>query len=212
MFFVKKIVGGFCFFLFLFFSFFVFLVDADDSSYWFLLHRMENKEFLYFGVPGDARRSELVRTFVVKSGIPGERPTPLPYLVGREYWVITRKYADDNPETAPYFLAFDVPGVFEEPYGPVPYEECDGPASSADQQCNWVLPGEFGLHGVNGDMSRLSEDNPGSSGCVRHSDSDITYLYDLLHPEREEIRYYIIDQRVLSYFAISDSFFISYYQ
>ena len=68
----------------------------------------------------------------------------------------------------------------------MPYTECNG-------QCNWILPGAFGLHGVNGDLSRLSIENPGSSGCIRHSDEDITYLYNNLDPQKEEIRYYIED-------------------
>jgi len=28
---------------------------------------------------------------------------------------------------------------------------------------------------------------------VRHRDEDITYIYNLLEPEREEIRYYVED-------------------
>ena len=74
----------------------------------------------------------------------------------------------------------------EEPFGPTPYIECDG-------QCNWILPGAFGLHGVNGNSEKLSEFDLGSSGCIRHSNEDITYLYNLLDPEKEEIRYYIED-------------------
>ena len=94
--------------------------------------------------------------------------------------------AKDNTETAPYFLTLDIPVSEEEPYGPSPYLECNG-------QCNWTLPGYFGLHGVNGDETKLSDKNQGSSGCVRHSDEDITYLFNLLEPEKEEIRYYIED-------------------
>lgn len=66
------------------------------------------------------------------------------------------------------------------------YLECDG-------KCNWEIPGAFGLHGVAGDESRLSNLDSGSSGFVRHSDSDITFLYNTLHPEQDEIRYYIED-------------------
>lgn len=157
------------------------------KHHWFLLERKSNKEKLFLGVPGDEKRSQLLKTFSVKTGIPGERPTPLPQLIGRKYWIIKDKTeVSDNPETAPYFLSLDVPGIESEPYGPVPYTECHG-------QCNWILPGSFGLHGVAGDPSRLSADDPGSSGCIRHSDSDITYLYNMLDPKKEEIRYYIQD-------------------
>lgn len=156
-------------------------------QHWFLLHRKAGREYLYVGIPNDPARSKLLRTFAVKTGRPGERPTPLPQLAGREYWVLTDKEeSTDNPETAPYFLTLDVPGWEDPPYGPVPYTECNG-------QCDWQLPGKFGLHGVAGDESRLSAQNPGSSGCVRHKDEDITYLYNLLNPDVEEIRYYIQD-------------------
>jgi hypothetical protein len=155
-------------------------------TYWFELRRKSNTEILYRGVPGERATSVPVRTFGVKTGIPGKRPTPLPKPIGREYWVLTKKEPTDNPETAPYFLTLDIPVSDEIPYGPQPYLECDG-------QCNWELPGAFGLHGVNGDLSRLSADNPGSSGCIRHKDEDIAYLYTLLDPEKEEIRYYIED-------------------
>lgn len=157
------------------------------EKYWLLLHRKSNKEFLYFGIPGEAQKSKTVKTFKVKVGIPGERPTPLPQLLGRKYWLIVKKQkVDDNPETAPYFLTLDIPAPTTRPYGPTPYLECNG-------QCDWVTYGEFGLHGINGDLSRLSSTNKGSSGCVRHMDEDITYLYNLLDPAHEEIRYYIQD-------------------
>ena len=163
------------------------LSENIQRSHWFLLHRASNVEFLYIGVPGDEKKSQLVKKFTVKTGIPGERPTPLPQLVGREYWIVTKKEeATDNPETSPYFITLDVPVGEEEPYGPQPYLECEG-------QCNWTIPGAFGLHGVSGDVSRLSAENPGSSGCIRHTDEDITYLYHLLDPSKEEIRYYIND-------------------
>lgn len=159
-----------------------------QEMYWFLLHRKSQKEYLYKGVPGDPNRSRLLKTFTVKVGIPGERPTPLPKLAGREYWRIIDKLEQfDNPETSPYFLTLDIPVPSEEPFGPSPYMECNG-------QCNWVLPGDFGLHGVASDSSRLSPENPGSSGCIRHTDEDITYLYHLLDPKKEEIRYYIEDR------------------
>jgi len=158
------------------------------SEYWMKLERKSNKEYLLKGVPGDFSKSELVRTFTVKTGIPNERPTPLPKLAGREYWKIIKKYSSmENPETAPYFLELDIPVEDAWPYGPIPYNECNG------QQCNWELPGYFGLHGVNGDLSRLSNENPGSSGCIRHTDEDITFLYDIL-PVDEGIRYYIDDK------------------
>ena len=154
-------------------------------SYWLLLHRKSNVEFLYSGLPGQKDKSKLVKTFQVKSGIPGQSPTPLPKLLGREYWVITQKEeSKDNPETAPYFLTLDIPVTDDYPFGPTPYNECNG-------QCDWILPGYFGLHGVNGDEGKLSNENPGSSGCIRHKDQDIIYLYNLIEPEKNEIRYYI---------------------
>lgn len=159
----------------------------DKHSYWFILHRKSNTEELLYGIPGNVLRSNVVKIFTVKTGIPGERPTPLPSLVGRNYWIVTDKQeAFDNPETAPYFLTLDVPGIEEEPYGPAPYMECHG-------QCNWILPGAFGLHGTASDSSKLSPENPGSSGCIRHRDEDIDYLYRILDPRSEEIRYYVED-------------------
>jgi lipoprotein-anchoring transpeptidase ErfK/SrfK len=162
--------------------------EQEQVAHWFLLHRKSNVEYFYFGVQGEKEKSKLLKTFTVKTGIPGERPTPLPQLVGRNYWILTKKESSaENPETAPYFLTLNVPGIEAEPFGPSPYLECD-------KQCNWVLPGAFGLHGVNGDQSRLSKENQGSSGCVRHTDEAITYLYNTLDPEKEEIRYYIEDK------------------
>lgn len=161
------------------------ITEVRNDSYWFVLHREENKEDLYWGKPGVKEESELVKTFQVKTGIPGERPTPLPKLAGKEYWLITEKHAEtENPETAPYFLTLNIPVPTDEPFGPVPYEECNG-------QCNWILPGAFGLHGTGGNPEKLSPEDPGSSGCIRHKDEDITYLYKLLNPEKDEIRYYI---------------------
>lgn len=157
------------------------------KEYWFILNRKSNQEFLYFGEAGNKDTSALVKTFEVKSGIPGQRPTPLPQLLGREYWLVTGEYkTSDNPETAPYFLTLDVPVSEDMPYGPVPYLECNG-------QCNWELPGAFGLHGNNGDPEKLAESNPGSSGCVRHTSEDITYLYNLLDPGNSQVRYYVYD-------------------
>lgn len=170
---------------------------VPEEKHWLLLHRKSNIEYLYKGVPGVKNKSKLVRTFQVKPGIPGERPTPLPKLLGREYWLITGKVeTKDDPETAPYFLILDIPYSEEYPFGPTPYLECNGPADAeamAGKQCDWILPGSFGLHGINGDPTRLAAENPGSSGCVRHRDEDITYLYNLFNPEENEIRYYIED-------------------
>ena len=162
------------------------LGSTTEYQYWFILHRQSNLEELYQGLPGDKTNSNLIKTFTVKTGIPGERPTPLHAVLGKEYWLITaKKKVEDNPETAPYFLSLNIPVGEDEPYGPVPYLECAG-------QCNWILPGEFGLHGVAGDPTKLSPENPGSSGCVRHTDEDITHLYNLLDTSKE-IRYYIQD-------------------
>lgn len=162
--------------------------EDSKKEYWMILLRKSNIEKLYLGRPGDKKKSNLVKTFSVKTGIPGQKPTPLPKLLGRDYWLITDKFdAKDYPETAPYFLKLDVPVSDKYPYGPDPYEEC------ADGQCNWELPGYFGLHGINGDSSRLSSYDPGSSGCIRHEDQDITFLYNLFDPKKEEIRYYVED-------------------
>lgn len=157
------------------------------EDYWFILHRKSQIEYLFYGIPGSVDGSKLVKRFQVKTGRPGERPTPLPQLVGRDYWLLVNETpVQDNPETAPYFLTLDIPAPSEPPYGPVPYEECNG-------QCDWYTFGEFGLHGINGDPSKLSAEDPGSSGCVRHTDEDITYLYELLDPQDNPIRYYIQD-------------------
>lgn len=162
--------------------------NAQKNEFWFELLRRSNVELLYYGKAGEKEKSTLVKQFNVKSGILGKKPTPLPQLLGRDYWLIKDKYpSTDNPETAPYFLELDVPVSEESPFGPEPYLECDG-------QCDWELPGYFGLHGINGDMEKMSPDNEGSSGCVRHSDEDITYLYNLLDPHIEPIRYYVLDR------------------
>jgi lipoprotein-anchoring transpeptidase ErfK/SrfK len=162
--------------------------EVNKEHYWFVLHRQSNIEELFFGIPGDRANSKLIKNFVVKTGIPNKRPTPLPSLLGREYWLITKKESSaENPETAPYFLTLDIPAPSDPPYGPSPYTECNG------EQCDWILPGAFGLHGSGGNPSKLSQEDPGSSGCIRHTDQEITYLYNLLDPENEEIRYYIED-------------------
>lgn len=157
------------------------------NDYWFVLHRKSQKEELLQGEPGNREKSRVIKTFTVKTGRPGERPTPLPQLLGRDYWLITKKQPEpNNPETAPYFITLDVPAPSGAPYGPEPYLECNG-------QCDWVRPGDFGLHGIAGVPERLTKADPGSSGCIRHTDEDITYLYNLLDPEKGEIRYYIED-------------------
>jgi lipoprotein-anchoring transpeptidase ErfK/SrfK len=158
-----------------------------QNDYWFVLHRKTQKEELLQGIPGDRENSKRIKTFQVKTGRHVERPTPLPQLLGREYWIITKKQPEpNNPETAPYFITLDVPAPSEPPYGPSPYLECNG-------QCDWVRPGDFGLHGIAGNPDKLSKADPGSSGCIRHTDEDITYLYNLLDPNKGEIRYYIED-------------------
>ncbi len=157
----------------------------DEQSYWMVLYRKSEREFLYYGVPGKEEKSTLLKEFQVKTGIPRMRPTPLPELVGRDYFLITDKFeTPDDLDTAPYFLKLDIPYSDEYPYGPESYLECNG-------QCDWILPGSFGLHGVNGDNLRLDASDPGSSGCVRHRDEDITLLYKILDTENENYRYYI---------------------
>lgn len=157
-------------------------------EHWMLYHRKSNIEFLYHGIPGQKNNSNLIKTFVVKGGAPGRKPTPLPALAGRDYWLLTDKLeAFDNEETSPYFLVLDVPIPSVFPFGPEPYLECAG------SQCNWEVPGYFGLHGINGDESRISSENEGSSGCVRHRDEDITFLYHLLDLKNHHVRYYIED-------------------
>jgi hypothetical protein len=159
------------------------------DAYWMLLHRTSNVEYLLYGKPGIEGKSKKIRTFRVKAGVPGKKPTPLPRLAGREYWLITSKLdSHDNTETAPYFLILDIPIISSPPFGPKPYLECGG------KQCDWGRPGYFGLHGVNGDESRLSASAEGSSGCVRHNDADITYLFTLLKPEKNPVRYYIVEK------------------
>lgn len=169
------------------------LAPEVKNAYWFMLERKANVETLYKGTPGDVNNSEVVRVFQVKTGIAGKSPTPLPALMGREYWKIIKKESSaENIDTAPYFLTLDVPSGPDWPYGPTPYEECTN-EEGKKVQCDWGYPGYFGLHGTNGDKSKLGNENKGSLGCIRHTDEDITYLYDLLDPEREEIRYYIQD-------------------
>lgn len=162
-------------------------VNKGGQIHWFLLDRKSGQEELYYGLSGEKENSRLIKTFAVKTGVPGKSPTPLPSLLGKDYWVLVDEWQEtENSETGPYFLQLNIDAPSQWPYGPVPYLECDG-------QCDWVKPGYFGLHGTGGDPTRLSGQDPGSSGCVRHSDSDITYLYNLLDPKNEEIRYYVQD-------------------
>lgn len=159
----------------------------SEPEHWLYLKRRSNIEILYHGIPGNQQQSKVIKVFKVKSGIPQKRPTPLPELLGQRYWLITDKVkARADKEIGPYFLKLDIPHSEYPPYGPYPYEECSG-------QCNWELPGAFGLHGVSNDNSKLSEENEGSSGCVRHDDRDIAYLYYLLNPNDRPVRYYIVD-------------------
>lgn len=168
------------------------VVEQKPALYWLKLARTSQIETLYKGIPGDVNNSQIVRVFQVKSGIVGKSPTPLPQIIGREYWKIIKKESSaENPDTAPYFLTLDVPSGAEWPYGPTPYTECRDPETGKNMQCDWVQPGYFGLHGIAGNEDKLSEQNLGSFGCIRHKDEDITYLYNLLDPDKEEIRYYI---------------------
>lgn len=160
-------------------------VEAKSPrKHWFLLDRTAQKEILYFGVEGEIENSAPVKEFTVKTGVPDKKPTPLPHHLGREYWLITDMAPTESPETAPYFITLDIPVSEEPPFGPMPYPECGG-------SCNWEIPGAFGLHGVAGVPSRLSDEDPGSSGCIRHSDADITLIYNVLKNENFPVRYYI---------------------
>lgn len=160
--------------------------SPKQMDYWFVLQRKSKKEYLYQGIPGDVSQSNVIKEFQVNVGINGERPTPLPKLAGKEYWnLIAKNDTSTDLETAPYFLTLDIPWSDVYPFGPLPYEECNG-------QCNWVRPGSFGLHGIANTPSKLTD--AGSSGCIRHTDEEITYLYNLLNPsEQNPIRYYIED-------------------
>ncbi|HRN70936.1 MAG TPA: hypothetical protein PLS49_07195, partial [Candidatus Woesebacteria bacterium] len=66
-------------------------VQEPQAQYWFLLYRKSGVEKLYYGQPGNEEQSALMKTFTVKTGVSGKKPTPLPQLVGREYWVIVEK-------------------------------------------------------------------------------------------------------------------------
>lgn len=162
-------------------------VEKKPQEYWLQLDRKSKKELLFEGIPGDQEHSTLMKEFQVNVGIPNKRPTPLPSLLGRNYWnIIAKTDVKDDPETAPYFLTLDIPFTEDYPFGPTPYNECDG------KQCDWVRPGSFGLHGIADTASKLTDE--GSSGCIRHKDEDITYLYNLLDPSTDTpVRYYIRD-------------------
>lgn len=168
--------------------------EEAEKSYWFVLHRQSLREELYFGIPGNFEDSGAPkRVFDVRVGLPGKKPTPLPQLHGKDYWLITAKKPANSDETRPYFLTLNIP-YDSEFAGPEDYYEC-GP--SGNEQCDWIVPGEFGLHGINGVTGRIDgtapENTRWSSGCVRHYDDDITYLYNLLDPYSNEIRYYVQD-------------------
>lgn len=158
-------------------------LQQTNAKHWFLLERKSKIEKLFFGTPGDISNSQLVKQFNINPGA-ADSPTPLPQLLGREYWLVIGKTpTPDDPETAPYFLILDIPYAEVEPYGPTPYLECNG-------QCNWKRAGSFGLHGTAQNPLKLVD--LGSSGCIRHKDEDITYLYNLIDPS-QEVRYYIND-------------------
>lgn len=176
----------------------------STDSYWFLLERKSKRETLYQGTPADTAKSKVIRSFQVNPGWPGQTPTPLSTKLGNPYWIITQykiNTTDEKKATlGPYFFSLNIPinnpgrnclvnGVATDCQGPVPYLECpDMPGS----QCYWPVPGDFGLHGIGNDASRLT--NEGSNGCIRHSNEDITYLYNLLSSYNPEVRYYIVDQ------------------
>ena len=182
--------------------------NFNARQYWFLLHRKTDvnateTEGLYLGIPGDPNNSELLKTYTVNTGIPFDDPTPLPQLVGMEYWLINGSITNPGGTMGPYFITLNIPFDDVSPLcnnpdplnpngcnGPVPYNEC-GPARN--QQCYWTLGGNFGLHGTNGSSSRLTDS--GSSGCIRHSDADITEIYNTIQSQINsgQIRYYVTD-------------------
>ena len=45
-------------------------IVPPKESYWMLLHRKSNVEYLYKGIAGDKSKSYLIKTFLVKPGIP----------------------------------------------------------------------------------------------------------------------------------------------
>lgn len=166
--------------------------DQNARGYWFQLHRSragkQPTEDLYHGVYGDALNSDHVMTSTVNPGIDGKSPTPRPDLLGKSYWVITKKEQNQGDAInlmGPDFLVLNID--YQNQYnGPLGYNEC-GP--SRNEQCFWPTPGEFGLHGTGDTSSRLTDS--GSSGCIRHSNDAITSIYNLLKNESGEIRYYI---------------------
>ncbi len=176
------------------------------NTYWFLLNRQKRYEILYKGTPEKITQSQVVKISTINPGSPGDEPTPIPQKLGKKFWSLTgevRLHPQDSDPTGyekfgPYFIVLDVPFKNQpdpscnnngttDCYGPVPYKEC-GP--SLDQQCNWHTPGEFAIHG----NDKL--DPPGSAGCVRHSNTDITEIYDTLNNAKainSNTRYYAID-------------------
>lgn len=176
----------------------------STDAYWFLLERKSKKETLYQGKPGDRTNSRIIRSFQINPGWPGQTPTPISTKLGIPYWIITTyktNTADEQKsKLGPYFLSLNIPyndpgnncpinGVNKNCQGPTPYLECP---DRANNQCYWPVPGEFGLHGVGNSISRLTDE--GSNGCIRHSNDDITYLYNLLSKYNREIRYYTVDE------------------
>lgn len=161
---------------------------TTQDLYWLLLHRQSNTEELLKGVPGNKSKSTVIKAFSVKTGKPGERPTPLPSLVGKDYWTIEWKRPQAG-DLGPYFMKLNIPYTSLTPFGPEPYTECGG------QQCNWKTPGDFGLHGTGGNSEKVNNDGSQdwhwSSGCIRHLDEDITYLYNTVDPRAQELRYYV---------------------
>lgn len=171
--------------------------QTPTDNYWFLLDRLNKKEYLFQGPVGVRDRKYLVREFTVLPGLSGQTPTPVPSKVTptREYWTfnsatLKSPVGDISNGGQPGFLKLDIP-YDNSLGGPVPYLEC-GPSGTS--QCNWNTPGAFGLHGVDNNHPLT---DPGSSGCIRHNNTDIQYLYNLLsnvvNNNPNTIRYYIED-------------------
>jgi lipoprotein-anchoring transpeptidase ErfK/SrfK len=121
---------------------------------------------------------KLYRNYRVNIGKVGE-PTPKPAPCGRKYWKLTHA-VEDHPEFG-HFIYMDVPYKGKS-NGPANYIE-DGLLS------HWEVSGPFGLH-----MGRISQKNiRTSSGCVRHSESDIEELYKILKLLDDwPYRYYVV--------------------
>ncbi|MDO8487149.1 MAG: M23 family metallopeptidase [Candidatus Curtissbacteria bacterium] len=185
--------------------------NFKGSPYWFLLDRLNKKEYLYQGVPGDKGKSQLVKTFavnpmkvnpgipggiedtIIKPGEPGYlqrwgHPTPLPQKVGREYWTFTGVNPNDPGIPGGKFLILDVPPSGTGCTNPDPNnKECGGPVPyiecgpNRDEQCNWG--GKSGQFGLHGVDATHTLEDTGSQGCVRHSTEDMDFLWNLLHDE-----------------------------